>query len=60
VLVLRLWCEPGPEPIRARITSRTDVLKQDETVETVAGREDVMRCVTRFLDAVERTFPPTS
>ncbi len=55
VLVLRVWIEREGGSLRARITSRVNVLQEEEeTVEYAAGVEAVVRIVERWLEEFER------
>jgi hypothetical protein len=57
VLVLRVWRERRGEPLKARLSARPDVLVPNENVETVVGRDGVLKAVERFLDSVEAAGP---
>lgn len=53
VLVVRAWKRVGGKLLQARITSRRDVLADEETSVTVAGAENASRAVNEWLAAFE-------
>ena len=54
VLVVRVWIENGQALLRARITGRLDVGRDDEMTTVVAGAQAAAAAVGRWLDEFER------
>jgi hypothetical protein len=53
VLIVRAWHEgDGPRGLRARVTSVVNVEDGPEVSQVVAGREEILACVRRWLEQV--------
>lgn len=52
VIVVRVWIESGaPAPLRARITTSSDLSTDEQTIAVAAGVEEIMAAVRAWLES---------